>query len=170
MHSSLDRLQSLCPLCHQTDIFRIGAAASAQHRSAFFVNIQHVFRKFFRAGSEDSFPLFFHRQARVGIGNQGKTGNGPCPGHQFCHQVRPQPAVEANGIHTESLRHQHCCFHIGAVQQLAVLIKGKGNEYGQVAVFLCRQYGRLGLVGIAHCFDQDQVGFRLYAGPDCFRI
>jgi hypothetical protein len=108
------------------------------------------------------------RQARVRVGNEGQIRYGAGARQEPAYDVRTKSAVEAYGRCAERVGQQNCRFHVGPVQQLAVLVERKSDEHRQVAVLPRGQKGSLGFVRITLRFNQNQVRSGLYAGPYLF--
>ena len=109
---------------------------------------------------EHGLPVLLDRQPGIGIGHQGDIHRLECLRHQLHQGVRTLAAVEPHRRNPQGFCHHQGRGHIRPVQQLPILIKGKGAHNGQVCIFLGCQDGRFGFVTVAHGFDQDQVRSR----------
>ena len=97
-------------------------------------------------------------QACVGVHDERQAGLGGEAGNDGEHLVRAQGAVHAEGVHAEPFEHGHHGGRVGAGHEFCLRVIDAGDEHGQVAVLLGGEHGGLGLVGVVHRFDEDEVG------------
>ena len=135
-----------------------GAAAAAQDLDTQVGNGSHVDGKLRRAHVKDGVAVAGVGQTGVGVDHQGHRGVLQQLLHNGHHLGGAQTAVDAQGAHTQALQQGHSGGGGAAGEQLAVFPVHGGHHHRQVAVLLGGQHGGLGLVGVAHGLNQDQVG------------
>ena len=148
----------VCRLFRQSvDVFRRGAAASADHPHTRFYKIRYRFREGLCIHVVYGSPIYHFGQTRIGFENH---GNG-CAGQKLLHHtlqlIRAERTVGADGVRSHTFQHRRHRGRRGASHQLAVLTVSVGYQNGQIAVFLGRQKGGLRFVGVVHGFNEDQI-------------
>ena len=140
---------------HGPDIGRGRAAAAAEQRDA-QVQAGGQGR---REGLRSHVVVAVHRvrQARVGLGDHRQAGVFAYLFQHGSQHIRPQGAVEADGVRPQALQRPGHGGHGAAGEGAAPGLKGHGDEGRQVRVLLHRQQRRLGLVQVRHGLDDRQV-------------
>ena len=145
---------------HGRQMGRRGAAAAAQQPGPSRRHRLHVRRESLGAYVEDRPSVFAAGQPRVGVDDNRQGGAGHQLREQALHLIRPQAAVEAQGVHSQPLEQGHGSRDIPAGEQLALVVEYHGGEDRQLRDLLGRQHRRFQLIGIAHGFDEQAVGPR----------
>ena len=150
-------LQSFAFGNHLRNMLRRCTAAAADDACALVCELVHQLRIFLRANIKTGFAVTLYRQSGIRIDNQRQAG---CCQHlweQLTNLHRSQTAVKADGIYAQTFAHQSGSLNRSTGQQFAILIKGHGYANRQITVFLRRQNRSLDFVGVAHCFDKNQI-------------
>ena len=140
------------------DVVGGGAAAAAHQMDAVGGQGLHNGCKLLRPHVEHRPASLGAGQTGVGVDHDGQGGTGGQLLHDGLHLSRAHAAVDAQGIHPKTFQQGHGGGHGAAGEQLAVLSVDRGDDHRQVAVLLGGQHGGLGLVAVAHGFDDHQVG------------
>ena len=141
----------------RADIVRRGAAAAAQNGGASAGHPLHTGGKLIRPNVVDSLSVHVPGKSGVWVYDHGHRGYVQQPWQKSLHLDRPQRAVHAQRVHTQALEQRDHRLGVSAGHQLAALVVHVCDEDRQIAVFLCRKDRGLGLIGVVHGLDQNEI-------------
>ena len=143
-------------LPHPADVVRRGAAAAAEDGHTRLPAGEQGLGE----GLRIHVVMAVHRvgQASVGLGDHRQTGACAQLLHQREQQIRPQGAVQADGVGPQALQRAGHGGDGAAGEGAPAGLKGQGDQDRQIGVLLDSQQGGPGLVQIGHGLDHRQVG------------
>ena len=139
-------------------MLRGGAAAAAQQPRAGLGQFPLRLGKRLRPGGENRPPALHARQARIGRAQQGTLRHPANPAQQRKHLRAAQAAIQSQSRHAQAVQQHGHGFHRASGEQPPVDVRHHGGQNGQITGLPGSQHRRFHLVGVAHGFDEDQVG------------
>ena len=139
-------------------MFRRGAAAAANDPRAALDDFFHQLCELVGVYVKHGLTVFPAGKAGVGVDDHGQRGTFCQLRQQRKHLLGAKAAVKAQRIHAQAFQHGHRSRNIAAGEELSAFVKNHGDENRQGSVLFCAQNGGLHLHGIAHGFNQNQIG------------
>ena len=144
-------------------MIRSGTAAAADHTGSHGYNPFHISGKLLGRYVVICPSVFLFRQSGIRLHDNRKRRILYILFQNRKHLLRSHSTVNAQSIYSESFKKCDDRRHISAGEKLSPLIVDCGCKNRKRSILLCCKYRRFQFICIAHCFDMDQIGSRLFS-------